>query len=151
MKKTTVIFGILFGVLSCTSKKVVVEETEKNSQNRNKVEIIKFMGTITTFSTDIGEDTFWNFPDEHAKLTINDDGFIEDIKSLKSKDESHFLEYTYAFIVHKKNETDTLYSDSTLKTWILKKSNGKKEYFYDEEGITAENLRHSYSFFKDCW
>ena len=151
MKKTTIIIGITIGILSCTSKKAVSEEVGKVSENRNKVEVIKFMGTLSTQPHDVNEDIFWSSPEEHAKLIINDDGFINDVKSLKSKDESHFLEYTYAFIVHRKNETDTLYSDSTLKTWILKKSIGEKEYFYDEEEITVQNLRNHYSFFKDCW
>ncbi|WP_370031913.1 hypothetical protein [Flavobacterium sp. 28YEA47A] len=116
----------------------------------NPIEAIKFMGSITTQPYSINEKTFWNSKDEHAKLLIKNNVFIEDVKNLKNHSSQNFKEYNYAFIMRHGKSTDTLYSDSSLQSWILKENN-TTSYFYDEEGIIAEKLRASYSFFYDCW
>lgn len=108
------------------------------------------MGSITTQPYSINEKTFWNSKDEHATLLIKNNLFIEDVKNLKNHSSQNFKEYNYAFIMRQGKRTDTLYSDSTLQSWILKENN-TTSYFYDEEGIIAEKLRASYSFFYDCW
>ncbi|MFH6995140.1 hypothetical protein [Flavobacterium sp. FlaQc-48] len=111
---------------------------------------IKFMGTITTQPYAVMEKSFWSFPDEHVYLRIRNNDFIKEVKNLKDNSFDKFNEYNYAFIVKDDESVDTLYSDNTLKSWIYKK-NKKEYYYYDEEGKIAENLRSTYSFFKDCW
>ncbi len=108
------------------------------------------MGSIRTQPYSVDEKIFWSYQDEHAKLSISSSGFINDIKTINDTTSTYFEDYNYAFLVKKGSKIDTLYSDNTLKTWILKKGK-KKIYFYDKDGKTAENLRHTYSFFKDCW
>jgi hypothetical protein len=127
--------------------------TNKNSlisTNIDEVEVIKFMGTTTTQSRSIDEKAFWFFNDEHVKLKIKNSGFVDEVKMIRNNKADDFEEYHYAFIVTKGKVTDTLYSDSKLKTWILNKK-GEKTYFYDEKGNIAESLRNKYSFFYDCW
>lgn len=125
------------------------EIQSKNAQN--DVEVIKFMGTVRSYSVDIYDKTFWLYPDEHARLTIqNGKGLVEEIKSLKDHRGEFFKNYNYAFLSKNGRSIDTLYSDYSLKTWVLKK-NKKATYFYDEKGEIAKNLRSSYSFFKECW
>jgi hypothetical protein len=143
-----VTLGVLF-FNSCRTKRDDIYSKIKKSYI-DKVEVIKFMGTIRTQPYPVDEKIFWSYQDEHAKLLISNLGFIDDIKSIKDTTSTYFEDYNYAFIVKKGKETDTLYSDSTLKSWILKK--GKKNiYFYDKNGETADNLRHKYSFFRNCW
>lgn len=137
------LFALVF--ISCKSSK-----TDILSKKVDEVEVIKFMGTITTQSRSIDEKAFWYFKDEHAKLIIRNSGFIEDVKDVKNHKYDDFEEYNYAFIVKKGKSVDTLYSDNSLKTWILKK-NKENIYYYDEEGKIAENLRNTYSFFRECW
>lgn len=150
MKKCLIIFifSISFLISNCSTKHKCL--TTNEIENEDYVEVIKFMGTITTQPYSVDEKIFWTNRDEHAKLIIRNNDFIDDIKVLKDTTSKKFRDYNYAFIVKQGNVTDTLYSDYTLKTWVLKK--GKKNiYFYDEKGETAENLRHMYSFFNDCW
>ena len=135
MKEKVLICYILFGCLffnSCGTKR------DNNSfsfnENRvNEVEAIKFMNTVNEYPIAIYEKTFWQYREEHAKLLIKNSGFIDDIKSIKDTTSIYFKDYNYAFIVRKDKEIDTLYSDYTLKSWILKKGN-KNIYFYDEKG-----------------
>lgn len=116
----------------------------------SKVEVIKFMGTITTQPYTVDEKIFWNNRDEHAKLSIRNNDFIDDVKSLKNHSYEYFHEINYAFIIVNRNQIDTIYSDDTLKSWFLKEGN-QEIYFYDDKGEIAKNLRLSYSFFYDCW
>lgn len=132
-------------IISCGTNKSSIAST-----NIDEVKVIKFMGTTTTQSRSIDEKAFWFFNDEHATLKIKNSGFIDDVKMISDNKAEDFEEYHYAFIVTKGKITDTLYSDSKLKTWILKKK-GEKIYFYDEKGDIAESLRNKYSFFYDCW
>ena len=148
--KAQIITTITLVLLSCGNKKIDNSQYRSTKLHVPRVEVTKFMGTITTQSRSIDEHTFWILKNEHAKLTINNDGFINDIKELKSNDKRQFEEYNYAFVVFNAAKIDTLYSDFTLKSWILK-NKGANQYFYDEKGITVQNLRQSYSFFYDCW
>ncbi len=116
----------------------------------SEVEVIKFMGTITTQSRSIDEKAFWYFRDEHAILKIRNNNFIENVQAIRDHSRNDFEEYRYAFIVKTGRRIDTLYSDANLKTWILKKDK-QETFFYDREGIIAQNLRNKYSFFYDCW
>ncbi len=150
MKKYLIIFifSISFLLSNCSTRQKYL--TIKEIESEGYVEVIKFMGTITTQPYSVDEKIFWNNRDEHAKLIIRNNDFIEDIKTLNDTTSKNFREYNYAFIVRKGKEIDTLYSDYTLKTWILKKDK-KETYYFDEKGETAENLRHMYSFFNECW
>ena len=149
-EKIILIFSL--GILSCSVKRTDASQHVSSELVTPRVEIIKFMRSITTQSRSVDEKMFWANKREHAKLTIADDGFIEDVKKLKTNDisQSQFEEYHYAFIVFNSQKIDTLYSDYTLKSWILK-NKGKDKYFYDEKGITRDNLQQFYSFFYDCW
>jgi len=145
MKKTTILFLILFAYCSCKTENKII-----NSNDKDGIEAIKFMGSLTTQPYSIGEKTFWNSTDEHAKLFIRNNNFLANVKNLTNHSRQNFKEYNYAFIIKKNKKADTLYSDSSLKSWVLKNRN-KMSYYYDEEGIIAESLRGSYSFFYDCW
>lgn len=137
----------LFFLNSC---KLTNKSVSKEKEEINQVEVIKFMGSITTQPYSVDEKMFWSNQDEHAKLIIRNNDFINDVINLKNHSNEKFYEYNYAFLVKKGKTIDTLYSDYTLKSWILKKD--KEEiYYYDENGEIAKNLRHTYSFFKDCW
>lgn len=152
MKKKILISFVLFFGIFFSSCKTNVNNSSSNFKQDNiyKVEVIKFMGTLNTQPYSVNEKMFWSYKEEHAILIINNLGFIDDIERIKDTTSTNFEDYKYAFIVKHNKVTDTLYSDYTLKTWILKK--GKKNiYFYDEKGETAENLRHMYSFFNECW
>lgn len=135
----------LFIVNSCG-----IDKNSIISSDINEVEVMKFMGTTTTQSRSIDEKAFWFFKAEHARLKIENIGFIEDVKMITNDRADDFEEYHYAFIVKRGTKIDTLYSDNKLTTWILK-DNRKKKYFYDENGKIAQNLRNRYSFFYDCW
>lgn len=152
MEKKLLIKFVLFFVLFISSCKTGVNTNSSNlkQDNIDKVEVIKFMGTLGTQPYSVNEKMFWSKKEEHAMLFINDKGFINDVRAIKDTTSTNFEDYKYAFIVKQGKVTDTLYSDYTLKTWILKKDK-KKIYFYDEKGETAENLRHMFSFFSDCW
>jgi hypothetical protein len=143
-----VVFCLLVATSCKTNKNII--STDGNEREIDEVEVIKFMGTVYDYPRGVDEKIFWDFKEEHAKLFIGNSGFIQDVKNLRSNKSDRFREYNYAFIVKKGKEIDTLYSDNTLQTWLLKK-NKKQIYFYDEEGKIAENLIHIYSFFKDCW
>ncbi len=139
---------LILSINSCSSIKK--NDLKKKMKFDDEVEVIKFMGTITTQSRSIDEKAFWYFKKEHARLLISDSGFIDYVKTIKNNNFEYFDEYKYAFIVKKGKAIDTLYSDKTLKTWLLKKRN-EKIYFYDENNIIGDNLRNSFSFFYDCW
>lgn len=152
MKKKLLINLVLFLGIFFSSCKTGVSTNSSNlkQDELDNVEVIKFMGTLGTQPYSVNEKMFWSNKEEHAKLFINNKGFINDVRAIKDTTSTNFEDYKYAFIVKQGKVTDTLYSDYTLKTWILKK--GKKNiYFYDEKGETAENLRHMYSFFNECW
>jgi len=149
MNNKILIYVIIFCCLTFISCKTEKGNISSNDKDYN-VEVIKFMGSIRSQPYSINEKIFWSYPDEHAKILIKNIGFINDVKSIKDTTSTNFEDYNYAFLVKNGRQVDTLYSDSSLKTWILKK--GKKNiYFYDKKGETAENLRHTYSFFKNCW
>lgn len=133
-------------LISCSSNL----RQKQTKDELNYIQAIKYMGTITTQPYSIGEEMFWRNTDEHVKLIIRNNEFIEDVKAIKDTTSKYFGEYNYAFIVIKGNKIDTLYSDYTLKTWIIKRKD-KEEYIYDEKGEIAKNLRNRYSFFNDCW
>lgn len=145
MKKITILFIILLTYCSCKTENRIIQSNDKDG-----IEAIKFMGSLTTQPYSIGEKNFWDSPDEHVKLFIRNNDFVENVKNLTNHSEQNFKEYNYAFIIKNNKKTDTLYSDSSLKSWALKNRN-KMSYYYDEEGIIAESLRGSYSFFYDCW
>ena len=147
MKKVATLCTITFIVCIMTSCKVNNKSSSREVEN---VSVIKFMGSITTQPTSVSEKVFWTLEDEHVKLNIKNIGFIKDVKEIQNHSSEHFEDYNYAFIVKNHNVIDTLYSDYTLKSWILKKNN-KLTYYYDDKGKVAENLRHTYSFFRDCW
>lgn len=48
-------------IISCTGSKPIT-----SLKQLDEVEVIKFMGTITTQSRSIDEKAFWYFKDEHA-------------------------------------------------------------------------------------
>lgn len=149
MKKKIILstfFVFLF--CSCNSSKSIFIDNGKIEYE--EILVIKFMGTITTQPYAVMEKSFWAFKDEHTFLKIKNNDFIEDVKKLKNNNSEKFREYNYSFIVKNTKTIDTLYSDNTLKSWVLKKNN-KEIYYYDEEGKIAENLRNIYSFFYDCW
>lgn len=140
---------IIFIVISLIINSCVTNNIQISNAT-DEIEAIKFMGTITTQSRSVDEKAFWYFENEHVRLKIKNNRLIEEVKSLKKHNLDNFDEYNYAFIVKKGKSIDTLYSDKSLNTWILKK-NKKEIYYYDEEGKIAENLRNIYSFFYDCW
>ena len=147
--KRIILIGFILLFISCKTN-VYTKSSYLKHDTIDKVEVIKFMGTLRTQPYSVNEKMFWSYKEEHAILFINNLGFIDDIKTIKDTTSTNFEDYKYSFIVKQNKVTDTLYSDYTLKTWILKK--GKKNiYFYDEKGETAENLRHMYSFFNECW
>lgn len=142
------VFFVFFIFCSCNSSKSTFVDDGKIEYE--EILVIKFMGTITTQPYAVMEKSFWAFKEEHTFLKINNNDFIEDVKRIRNNYSAKFREYNYAFIVKNKKEIDTLYSDNSLKTWIFKKNN-KEVYYYDEEGKIAENLRNTYSFFRECW
>lgn len=117
----------------------------------NKIEVVKFMYN-STYAIPITKPRFWIATEEHARMDImtNDpDGFSQRIQKLgKSKPSDWFLKY--AFLLKKNGKIDTIYSDIELRTWTIIK-NGKSNYYYDKDGSLAEDLGHSYGFFKSCW
>lgn len=137
-----------FLVVSCSSNQGQSLTTSKIRES--KVEVIKFMGTITSQPYTVDEKVFWEFIDEHAKLNIRNNDFISDVKALKNHSSEYFREINYAFIIVNGKQIDTIYSDDTLKSWFLKVEN-QKIYYYDDKGEIAKNLRLLYSFFYDCW
>lgn len=144
-KQLYIVFSILFILCSCRTKEKLFIHT-----GIQEVNVIKFMGSISTQPYSVSEKNFWNNKDEHAKLIIRNNDFIKDVMSLKDSTSTYFLDYNYAFITKNGKTIDTIYSDSTLKSWILIKDK-KKIYFYDEKGEIAKNLRLLYSFFNECW
>lgn len=135
---------LCIGLLLISCKSI----SHKKNATKYNVEAIKFMGTITTQSTTVSEKNFWGYKEEHVKLNIKNNYIFDAVKKLTDNSKENFNGINYAFI----SETykDTLYSDSTLKSWILKNKE-KTIYYYDEDGVIAEKLRSYYSFFYDCW
>ncbi len=140
---------IIFFTLSAC-KPTIKNDNPIVAESQYGVEVIKFMGSITTFPHSIGEREFWENSQEHADLKIINDDFISNVLKLSDKSIDGFREYKYAFLVKTENSTDTLYCDPDLERWILKRS-GSYSYYYDKEGVIAQRLRLSYSFFYDCW
>ncbi|TGD57856.1 hypothetical protein [Flavobacterium humi] len=139
---------ILTLVYSCSTKKTFQNDDEIG---QNSITAIKFMGTVTTHPSSTNEKSFWAFKDEHVILKIRNYNILDEVKSLKNKGNDMMMDVNYSFLIKQNNKiTDTLYSDSSLKSWVLKKG---KTYtmFSDDEGKIAQNLRQSYSFFNDCW
>ena len=147
MKNVNIYTTIIILIFFCSCRTSVFEQ---NNIDDKSIYAVKFMGSITTQPYPINEKTFWNNTDEHAKLVIRNNDFIKDVVSMKDSTSTYFLDYNYAFITKNGKTIDTIYSDSTLKSWILIKDK-KKIYFYDEKGEIAKNLRLLYSFFNECW
>lgn len=141
---------IPFLLLSCVSSKF--------HSNEHQVEVIKFMGTYQTYSVEVNYDIFWQFPEEHAKLSIVNDFSLNEkfskLPLMKKDDSFEFL--TYAFIYKNGKKNDTIYADQTLKAFkkykFGKNKNDTEEiFYYDTDGETANILRSKFSFFKECW
>jgi hypothetical protein len=147
MKNVNIYAIIIILTFFCSCRTNVLE---KNYIDDKSIHAVKFMSSITTQPYPINEITYWNNTDEHAKLIIRNNDFIKDVMSLKDSTSTYFLDYNYAFITKNGKTIDTIYSDTTLKSWILIKDK-KKVYFYDEKGEIAKNLRLLYSFFNECW
>jgi hypothetical protein len=144
MKKNLLSLFILLVVIFCFSGKI--SETKKG----NSTKVIKFMNTVNEYPFDYGEKMFWDNPEEHAIIYDTSFDFLKKVKSFRKSDSKKFKNYNYCFIIPSPSKNDTLYSDFTLKSWIIKKD-GIKTYYYDEKGEFANELRDIYSFFKDCW
>jgi hypothetical protein len=111
----------------------------------SKIQIVKFMG-VEMYATDIDKQMFWSYPDEHMFMYINKEGFVSDIETYREEKRSSLKEYVYAFTTPSK---DTLYSDYSLKSWILIR-NKKEKYYYDDKGGKVKFLKRTYPFFRDC-
>ena len=125
-------------VFSCKTKNNITGDL-------SKIKIVKFMG-VDMYSTEISKKIFWTYDDEHMFLFMKKAGFLSDIETYQEERQSSLKEYTYAFITPTK---DTLYSDYSLKPWILIR-NKKEKYYYDKSGKISEFLRRTYPFFRDC-
>lgn len=113
-----------------------------------EIKVIKFMASISDYPRSISEKDFWGHPEEHAFIIIFNNDFLKSVKELTNENCSNFEEYNYAFI----QNNDTIYSDFSLKTWIIKREGIEKEIcLYDNQGVIAEELRTRYSFFNECW
>lgn len=130
--------------------------TKVDSFNSNSIEVIKFMATYYDYPIDIYYDSFWEFQEEHAKLSIIHDFSLEDrfneLPIMKEDETFEFL--TYAFIYKNGSKNDTIYADQTLKAfkkYDSSKSKYKETLFYDEKGEIARALRERFSFFRECW
>ncbi|WPO89323.1 hypothetical protein [Chryseobacterium sp. HR92] len=131
-------FCLLFFLLSCHIKNT-------DSDFSKPIKIVRFMG-VDDYSSNINPQIFWSQNDEHMFLFMNKAAFLSEIETYKEMPESTLQEYIYAFITSKK---DTLYSDYNLKSWILIR-NKREKYYYDEQGKTAEFLKSTYPFFREC-
>ncbi|MGU3377655.1 hypothetical protein [Chryseobacterium sp. M5A1_1a] len=128
---------LLMLTFSCKPKNNIIT-------NSSKIKVIKFMG-VDMYSTEIDKKKFWIYEDEHMFLFMKKAGFLSEIERYKELENSSLKEYAYAFVTPR----DTLYSDYSLKSWILIR-NKKERYYYDEQGKTSEFLRKVYPFFRDC-
>jgi|SRR5690606_24836152 len=147
MKKSILLFTLLCTSLFAITKNVKPKE-------KDKITAIKFMYSVSDYSIAIYEKSFWKYPEEHAKLEIAIDdfgNFLEEVKKLPTTKGETFGYFKYAFILDVKGKKDTIYADSSLKTFRKVYSNGSGIDYYDEDGFYAEDLRHEFSFFKDCW
>lgn len=135
--KKLVSLSLLFFIISCI-------RPNTDSSFSKPIKIIKFMG-VDSYSNNINPEIFWAHTDEHMFLFMERAAFLSDIETYKETSSSSLHEYIYAFITPK----DTLYSDYTLKSWILIRGN-KEKYYYDEKGKTSEFLKTTYPFFRDC-
>lgn len=115
-----------------------------------RIKVIKFM-YVNEYPLDYGEKMFWdNAEEEHAFMYTSAFDIKSIVQKLPNDDSKTFKDYTYCFLQPKGNKYDTIYSDSSLKDWIIKK-NGKKTRYYDKMGKIATDLRDNYSFFRECW
>ncbi|MGU3377660.1 hypothetical protein [Chryseobacterium sp. M5A1_1a] len=144
MKNFLGLFVLLPIIMSCFSN-------QKTKENKSRaIKVIKFMNTVNEYPFDYGEKMFWDNPEEHAVIYDTHFNIMDEVASFNSSDSKKFKNYKYCFIIPSSLKNDTLYSDFTLKAWIIKK-NGTKEYYYDNTGKLANNLKGIYSFFYDCW
>lgn len=121
-------------------------KTKNNStSDSSKTQIVKFMG-IDMYSTEISKKKFWLYDDEHMFLFMQKADFLNNIETYREEKQSSLKEYAYAIITPSK---DTLYSDYSLKPWILIRKR-KEKYYYDDEGKTVKFLKTVYPFFRDC-
>lgn len=128
---------ILLIFFACNTKNHISQSPSK------PIKIIRFMGN-DHYPTEISRDMFWKYNEEHMYIYWDKAGFLSDIEKYDEEEESSLKEYTYAFIT----PTDTLYSDYSLKSWILIK-NKKEKYYHDKTGKTAFYLKMSFIFFQD--
>lgn len=135
MKKLLSII-LLLSIFSCSTK--------KNTENAMPIKIVRFMG-IDHYSINVNPQIFWKFNEEHMFLYMNKAGFLADVEKGQELDKNNVNEYTYAFIISK----DTLYSDSSLKSWVVIR-NKKQKYYYEKTGRVANFLKETYPFFRDC-
>lgn len=146
MKTNFILLLTLCILMSCkTNSKINKENFD------NEIVSIKFMASVNDYPRSILKRDFWNHKEEHAILKVYNNDFLNSVMRLENNDCSNFEEFKYAFIQKNKSTVDTIYSDYTLKTWIVKKEGKEEVCFYDEDGKIAEDLRNRYSFFKDCW
>ena len=126
-------------LLSCVTKNRITDESTK------PIKIIKFMG-VSTYPTEISKKIFWNSDTEEYMYTYWDKSdIVSNIVSLVETNENFIKEYDYVFIT----PNDTLYSDSSLQSWVLVR-NKKEKYYYDKSGKIALFLKSTYPFFRDC-
>ena len=121
-------------------------------EEKDSIIAIKFMYS-NDYPSDINYLSFWQNPEEHAKLemfTNNSENFIKRLKSYPKKDSSAFEFMNYAFIINHNQITDTIYADLDLNTWIIF-NNGTKEYYEDVNEELKVELQTRYGFFKSCW
>jgi len=115
-----------------------------------RIKVIKFM-YVNEYPVDSGSQMFWdNAEEEHAVMYQSRFNIKNLVQKLPVSDYKNFKNFNYCFLQPKGSKYDTIYSDHSLKGWIIMK-NGKPIYFYDKEGKLATDLRNNYSFFRECW
>ena len=131
---------------------IIFSFSKKNfdKEKNNSTKVIKFMNTVNAYPFDYGEKMFWDNPEEHAIIYENQFEILKQVTRLKKTDSKVFKNYKYCFIIPSKIQNDTVYSDFTLRAWIIKKK-GIKTYHYDDTGKLANDLRSVFSFFNNCW
>ncbi|MCC2591110.1 hypothetical protein [Chryseobacterium sp. MFBS3-17] len=128
---------------------IIIFNTKSADSQNTDTKVIKFMYS-RDHAADYGEKMFWAYEDEHAYMYQHAIDIRARVSNLLKSNSKSFKDHNYCFLIPNSKGNDTVYADFSLKAWIIKKD-GKSEYYYDEEGNLARDLRANYSFFKDCW
>jgi hypothetical protein len=143
------IFSVLLIFSAICCKKLDIRKNE-HSQS---IFAVKFMYS-NAYPIPINTESFFNFSEEHAKfnLPLDSDYFYNLVLEMPVTTNEQFGLLNYGFILenHKSSKRDTIYADSQLDTWIIKK-NGMNIYYQDKEQILSDFLKEKYSFFNECW